>query len=157
MLQKFWKLRKRNLSGISCPRITSSSIIGLKLTIRAEDVLTKHVSLGNLPVNLMILIHLFPVSSSQAQDFTRITKTQGPVNSKYTKENALTGTVRRTPRTKAPMVTRAGIAKILSTNTPGHLEPTTSSCLTNISQYCWVLVWPFAPRKGWTNLNWSKI
>lgn len=72
------------------------------------------------------------ISSSQAQDFTRITKIQGSMNPKHFKEIALTGTVRRTPSTKAPMVTRAGAARTSSTNAPGQPESIANTCLTNI-------------------------
>ncbi|XP_073491307.1 uncharacterized protein [Aquarana catesbeiana] len=58
-----------------------------------------------------------PVSSFQAQDM-RSTRTQEAA--KYTKENASTGTVRRTPSTKAPMVTRASMAKNSSAHAPAE-------------------------------------
>ncbi|XP_073474119.1 uncharacterized protein [Aquarana catesbeiana] len=66
-----------------------------------------------------------------AQEFTRFTKSQGSSNPKHLKGNALAGTVRRTPNTKAPMVTRAGAVKNSLMNAPGHSEPITNICATN--------------------------
>lgn len=77
---------------------------------------------------------VFSVSSSQAQDHNRITRTQGSMNPKNAKDNAPTGTTRRTLSTKAPMNTRAGTAKTLSTSAPGHFELAANTGLTNVSQ-----------------------
>lgn len=70
------------------------------------------------------------VSSLQAQDFTRFTRTQDSSNSKHVKENALTGSVRRTPNPKTPMVTRAGANKISLTSAPAHPETFPNTCTT---------------------------
>lgn len=70
------------------------------------------------------------VSSLQAQEFTRLTRTQDSLNSKHSKENAPTGTVRRTPNLKTPMVTRAGANKSSLTGAPTHFEPLSNICTT---------------------------
>lgn len=69
-------------------------------------------------------------SSSQVHDM-RSTRTQKVT--KYNKDNGTTGTIRRTPSTKAPMITRASMAKNSATHALGHSDVHLSTSLTNTS------------------------
>ncbi|XP_073476904.1 guided entry of tail-anchored proteins factor CAMLG isoform X1 [Aquarana catesbeiana] len=107
-------------------RLLGSAILAVFVRMSVCKYLSIFAPFLTLQLAFMGLSKYFP----KAQEFTRLTRTQDSSNSKHSRENAPTGTVRRTPNPRTPIVTRAGANKSSLASAPTHSEPLLNTCTT---------------------------